>query len=161
MYGSNVISGSGILDRMIYIDISPGADLIDSILEACEEHTIHSGLIVYCIGSLQYVHIESVAIDPKYPTGAGITSPMRIEGPIQVLSGQGSIALDENKKHSVHLHISFVEGRSGTIFGGHIEQGKNPALNRLEIGIVSVQGMLLEKKFDPRTDHYHVVPSQV
>ena len=161
MYGSNIISGSGTVDRMIYIDVSPGSDLIDSILKACEEHTIQSGLIVYCIGSLQYVYFESIAIDPKYPTGAGITTPQRIAGPIQVLGGQGSIALDEDNNQYVHLHISFVEGRNGTIFGGHIEQGKNPALNRLEIGIVSVQGMLLEKKFDPRTDHYHVVPSKV
>jgi hypothetical protein len=159
MHGVDIVSGSGYLDKIIYIDISPGSDLIGSIIAACEKHSIESGLIVHCIGSLQCVYFESIAVDPKYPTGGGITSPRTIEGPIQVLGGQGSVILDETQKYSVHLHITFIEGRTGTIFGGHIEKGNNLALNRLEVGIASIDKMILKRQFDSRTGHYHIVPS--
>jgi predicted DNA-binding protein with PD1-like motif len=154
----DVVEGVGYADRILVLDISPGVDLITGLIQACKANKITCGLICSCIGSLQEAHFESIAYDPNSPTGGGFGTPQCVKGPIQVINGQGCIGEREDGELFVHLHITFVSGRDGTIFGGHIEQGHNLALNRLEVGLITAKQLSISTELDPRTGQLHLVP---
>lgn len=124
-----VTYGSGYGDRILVLYMSSGVDLLTGILDACKANMIRSGLICYCIGSLKEVSFESVTFDPNMPNGGDLLKHQRFEGPIQVLSGQGCIGSNEAGELFAHLHITFIAGRTGTVFGCHINPGDNPVFN--------------------------------
>ena len=154
---SGVSTGLGYGERILVVYMTQGVDLLSSVLNACKANGISSGLICYCIGSLKEVNFKSVSYDPSRPAGGVHTDMQRFEGAIQVLNGQGCIGHDETGELFAHMHITFVDGKTGTIFGGDINPGNNPVMTRLEVGIIALRNMVIKAEFDPQ-DGYHLVP---
>ena len=155
------VTGVGQAGKLMVIDISPGSDLLTSVLAACRERGITSAVIVYCIGSLRKAEVETIGFDPNNTqTGVGFGGHKVFDGPIQVLSGQGCVGLDEKNEYFAHMHIIFVDGSTGQIFGGHLPQGGAVAINRLEVGLIASEGMQILTELDSRTGHLHLIPRE-
>ncbi|MDL2220286.1 DNA-binding protein [Eubacteriales bacterium OttesenSCG-928-N14] len=156
----DIVCLEGTANRMVVVDISPGVDLLTGVLDACRKHNIKTGIICYCIGSLKYATIETLVAAEGSKTGASFGQELSFPGPIQLLSGQGIVGLDENDELFAHMHIVFVDGGQGKIYGGHVIEGKNPAINRLEFGIITTEDLIVSTELDERTGLLHLVPKK-
>lgn len=157
---SGVSTGIGSGERILMVYMSQGVDLLSGVLNSCKANGIISGLICYCIGSLKEVNFKSVSYDPTKPSGGVHSGPQRFEGAIQVLNGQGCIGHNETGELFAHMHITFVDGKTGKIFGGDIDPGNNPVMTRLEVGIIALKNMAIKVELDPQ-DGYHLVPKSL
>ena len=157
-HAQEIVSGVGYGDRVTAIYLSPGVDLLTGILKACKTSGITSGFVVYCIGSLTAVSCESASYDTSKPGGGDHVKRLTLEGPIQVLSGQGCIGSNKAGDLFAHLHITFIAGRTGTVLGGHIEEGGNPVFTRLEAGIIGLKDMEIATELNAFDGKMHMVP---
>jgi len=133
--------------QVIVARLSPGTDILDGIQIVCKELHIKSGSIVSCIGSLRRA-VFLVAVPLENEIGAGYSDPVHVEGPLELLSGQGSIGLEKDKGVFVHLHAAFCD-KDGKPFGGHLVKGENPVLITAEITIIQAEGVKMERTWNP------------
>lgn len=150
--------GIGKASRILVVDVTDGRDLSSSIVEACEQAGIRSGVLASCIGSLKEVTFMNPAPDLTKPSGVGDGEPTRHEGPIQVISGQGFLGVDEKSGGLfLHMHLSVVAGLQHRVVSGHVEPGWAPALNRLEAAILETDGLRIGNAIDKATGGKHLV----
>jgi len=84
--------------------------------------------------------------------GAGYSDPMVLEGPLELLSGQGTIGLGEEGETAIHLH-GVVSDKEGHLHGGHFVKGENPVLITCEVALTQLQGIKIIRSHDPETDY--------
>lgn len=136
--------------RALIIRVRPGFDLIEGIEEACQGPGIKSGAITSCIGSLQRASLMIVVpLDNKI--GAGYSDPRVIEGPLELISAQGTIGLEEGGEIAIHLHGA-VSDQEGHVHGGHLVRGGNPVLITCEVMVTQVEGIRIAKGYDPEVE---------
>jgi uncharacterized protein len=140
----------GRLSKVVMIRVVPGSDVIEGIEEACRKLDIKAGAIISCIGSLQKSSIM-IAVPLNNKMGAGYSEPITLEGPLEFLSGQGTIGQDEDGAITVHLH-GVVSDKGGRVHGGHFVKGHNPVLITCEILLARIEGIRIRRGFDPGTD---------
>ena len=143
------------LSRGVMIRVKPGNDLILGIEEACERSAVRSGAISCCIGSLKEASFMFlVPFDNQM--GSAYCDPVTIEGPVEILSAQGTIGEEEGKLF-VHLHGSFVD-KEGRVHGGHLIKGQNPVLFTAEIMVCQWDGARMLRLYDPEVDMKVLTP---
>jgi len=143
------------LSRGVMIRVKPGNDLILGIEEACERSAVRSGAISCCIGSLREASFMFlVPFDNQM--GSAYCDPVTIEGPVEILSAQGTIGEEEGKLF-VHLHGSFVD-KEGRVHGGHLIKGQNPVLFTAEIMVCQWDGARMLRLYDPEVDMKVLTP---
>jgi len=120
------------------IRLHPGKDLIEGIAEVCMTQGLNSGVITSCIGSLQRASFFTVATLPN-KIGAGYGDPIAMNGPLELVSAQGTIGLDGEANLLIHLHGAIADGR-GHLYGGHL------------IKIAFLEGVRAVQQPDPKTD---------
>jgi predicted DNA-binding protein with PD1-like motif len=145
-----ILFSQGGLSRVSLIRILPGADIIESLEEACAHLSIKSGFISSCIGSLKSASFFTV-VPLENKMGAGYSTPITLEGPLELLSAQGTIGQDEKANPFIHLH-SLVVDQEGRVHGGHFIKGENPALITCEIMISQVDGAGWLRAHDQKVD---------
>lgn len=149
--------GVGTASRIIVIDVTDGADLSTSILTECEKAGIRSGVLISCIGSLKEVTFMNPAPDPSKPSGVGDGKPISYDGPVQVISGQGFLGVDDKSgRLFLHVHLSVVAGQQLRVVSGHVEPGWAPALNRLEAAVMETEGLRIGTAIDQATGGKHL-----
>lgn len=154
------VSAMGKTGRVVAVRLNKGTDLVQGIIDACKKHGIRSGWISSMIGSLQAgAQYVAIAMDPRAKTGVGFTERKTIEGPVEILSGQGMIA-DKGDDLFVHLHAVFV-GLDGKVIGGHVERGFAKALNTLEVVIVELEDAVIKRELDEETGYTVCMPRPV
>lgn len=132
------------------IRVHPGSDIIEEIEEVCQSLGIKTGAITSCIGSLQRTSLLiAVPLDNKI--GAGYSDPKMIEGPIELLSGQGTIGQEEGGEIAIHLH-GVVSDKEGHVHGGHLVKGENPVLITSEVMVTQIEGIRIVRAYDPEVD---------
>jgi len=146
----------GHISKVVVIRISPGSDVIEGIAEACKTLNIKSGSVISCIGSLRRTSFM-IAVPLNNKIGAGYGNPIRVEGPIELLSGQGTIGQEENGELFVHLH-AVVSDKDGCLHGGHVVKGENPVLITCELTVAHIEGIQLTKSYDPEIDMRVLLP---
>ncbi|MBW1692153.1 MAG: DNA-binding protein [Deltaproteobacteria bacterium] len=110
----------GHLSKAVTIRVLPGSDVIEGIEEACQNLGIKSGAIISCIGSLQRASV------------------LVAEGPLELLSGQGTIGREEEGEIiTVHIH-GVVSDKEGHLHGGHLVRGENPVLITCEVMVAQL-----------------------
>jgi predicted DNA-binding protein with PD1-like motif len=140
----------GHLSKAVVIRVLPGSDIIEGIEEVCHSLGIKTGAITSCIGSLQKASLMiAVPLDNKI--GAGYSDPMALEGPLELLSGQGTIGQEEGGEIVIHLH-GVVSDKEGHVHGGHLVKGKNPVLITSEIMVTQIKGIRIVRGYDPEVD---------
>jgi hypothetical protein len=132
------------------VRLHPGQDLIEGITEACLTHELKSGAITSCIGSLQRASFFTVVPLPN-KTGGGYGDPVVKEGPLELVSAQGTIGWDVEANLLIHMHGALADSR-GNVFGGHLIKGKCPILITCEIMIAFLEGVRALQRYDPETD---------
>jgi hypothetical protein len=98
-----------------------------------------------------------VPLDNK--VGAGYSDPRAIEGPLELLSAQGTIGLEEGGAVAIHLHGA-VSDKEGRVHGGHLVKGGNPVLITGEVAVTQVEGIRIAKGYDPGVEMNIFIPRE-
>lgn len=116
---------------MIMGYLAPGEDLIKGFKNVCRRHHITSGSIS-CIGSLSNVMIVQLNYEDNKML---YSNPIIWDTPVELLSGNGFIGLDDNNQLDIHFHGVFADHRK-QISGGHFLEGGNPVAITIEFTIL-------------------------
>jgi hypothetical protein len=117
-----------------------GEDLAEAIRKRVEESGIKAGT-VFLIGSLKEVVLG-------YFTGKQYEY-IRLDGPLEIASCMGNIAVDEKGEVIIHAHV-VVSDEKGRAFGGHLMNGSHVGATA-ELVIIEGIGVNLQRVFDEKT----------
>ncbi len=99
------------LGKTHVVRVKPNQNLLDEIIRYCEENKIASAAILSIIGSLRWVNLGILKELP------GKFIPKKMEGPLEIASGMGTVAMKDGK---VILHIHMVVSDENGAIGGHL-----------------------------------------
>lgn len=103
---------SAAIDRLVYLRLDPGQDLLAGIQQGVAEAGIRNGAILAGVGSLSTYHFHVVSTPVMPPENAFIEGA----GPYDILTITGAV-LDGR----VHAHVTFSDTKIA--MGGHLEPG--------------------------------------
>lgn len=149
MTGIRIQSEEGRVGRCIPARILPGTDLLLGIEEICRKHHVQYGY-VSCIGSLKQAGYMYLVSNPEVKMKAGYGDVLHKTGPIEFLNGTGFICQNQ-KSYDIHFHAVLCD-ETGSVFGGHMVRGENPALTTLDVMIYEVEGMIMLRDYDKETE---------
>ena len=117
-----------------------GEDLAEAIKKRVIESGIKAGFFLL-IGTLKD------AVLGYYKSGQYKT--IQLEGPLEIASCIGNIAVDENGELIIHAHI-VVSDEKGEAFGGHLMKDSHVGATA-ELVMVEAEGVNLQRTFDEKT----------
>jgi len=130
----------GEVGRICFSRLLKDEELTESIKRRVEESGIKAG-VFFLIGSLQNVTLGYYDGD-KYQT-------VQINGPLEIASCTGNIAVDEEGKTVVHAHL-IVSNSKCEAFGGHLLQNSKVGATA-ELVIIEAISVYLRRAFDEGT----------
>lgn len=130
----------GQIGRICFSRIVEGEDLAEAIRKRVEESGIKAG-IVFLIGSLKEVVLG-------YFTGKQYEY-IRLDGPLEIASCMGNIAVDEKGELIIHAHV-VVSDEKGRAFGGHLMSGSHVGATA-ELVMIEGLGVNLQRVLDEKT----------
>lgn len=130
----------GRVGRIIFYRLGTGEDLIEAIKERAEKSGVRAGLL-FAIGSLERATLGYYR--------KGEYKIIRLDGPLEIVSCIGNIALDERGETVIHAHV-VVTNEKGEAFGGHLMQG-SPVGATAELAIIEALDVSLKRFFDEKT----------
>lgn len=136
--------------RTIAARLTPGTDLVSGIEAVCHKHHIDYGYFGSVMGSLSQATYIIPLKDPTQPLGFRFCEPIEVDGPIDLLGGQGVICQSEKGELMIHLHAQGVTP-DRVVFGGHFSAGGNPVLATIDLVIVEFDGAKLMRRYDPQS----------
>ena len=138
------------IKRVIVGRIPRGEDLLTGIREICNEYGVKNGYITSLLGSLNTGRFIYAIPDEAGQIGFVYSNPVDVEGPIELLAGQGLIGTEDSGELSIHLHM-LVSDKYMRVFGGHFVEGGNIIAATAEIVIHEIEGAEYQRKFDEQT----------
>jgi len=138
--------------KVIVTRLKPNNDLLQSIKSLVEKEGIKAGVILSGIGLLKKASIRNCKVLPKeFPITDANRSFLTFQKPLEILSLSGNIS-EVKGEPLVHAHItlSYVEGEEISVIGGHLIEGCL-TFGFVEIFIMELKNIKLEKEFDPET----------
>jgi hypothetical protein len=130
----------GKTNRIFFSRLFEGEDLAEAIKKRVEESGIKAGFFLL-IGSL-----EDAALG-YYKSGQYKT--IHLDGPLEIASCMGNIALDEKGELIIHAHM-VVSNEKGEAFGGHLMKDSHVGATA-ELVIVEAEGVNLQRALDEKT----------
>ena len=130
----------GHVGRICFSRLSEGEDLAEAIRTRVKESGIRAG-VFFLIGSLKTVSLG------YYKEGEYKST--RLNGPLEIASCTGNIAVDEKDDPVIHPHI-VVANERGEAFGGHLMKDSLVGVTA-ELVIVEATGIRLKRVFDEKT----------
>jgi predicted DNA-binding protein with PD1-like motif len=130
----------GKIGRIFFSRIFEDEDLAEAIKKRVEKSGVRAGLVIV-IGSLKTVVLG------YYKEGE--YKYIRLNGPLEIASCTGNIAVDERGETIIHAHI-VVTNEKGEAFGGHLMQGSIVGVTA-ELIIIEGVGLNLQRTFDEKT----------
>jgi predicted DNA-binding protein with PD1-like motif len=137
--------------RRIIGRILPGTDLIQGIEAICLQNNVGFGIIVSIIGSLQKAEFTYPVPDITNKMGIRYCDPVKIEGPIDLLSCQGVVGRTEDGETSIHIHAVICDANM-RVYGGHFLAKGNPILGTGEILIQECNDAKIVREHDEETE---------
>lgn len=131
---------TGHVGRICFSRLFEDEDLAESIRRRAEQSSIKAGVFIL-IGTLKYAALGYYK-EGEYKT-------MRLEGPLEIASCTGNIALDEQGKVMIHAHV-VVSNEKGEAFGGHLMKESCVGATA-ELMIIEATGICLQKVLDEKT----------
>ena len=126
--------------KMCFSRILEGEDLAEAIKKRVDESGIKAG-VFFLIGSLKE------AVLGYYKEGQ--YKYIRFDGPLELVSCIGNMAVDENGEVIIHAHV-VVADEKGEAFGGHLMKGSYVGATA-ELVMIEAVGVKLQKIFDEKT----------
>jgi hypothetical protein len=130
----------GHVGRVYFFRILEGEDLAEGIKKRVKESGVKAGIFVL-IGSLKEVVLG------YYEEGGYKT--IRLDGPLEIASCMGNIAVDEKGKIIIHAHM-VVSNKKCEAFGGHLMKDSHVGATA-ELAIIEVVDVNLQRAFDKKT----------
>ena len=130
----------GQVGSILFSRLLEDEDLAETIKKRAEESEVKAGVFVL-VGSLKH------AVLGYYKEGEYKT--MRFDGPLEIASCTGNIAVDEKGDVTVHAHV-VVSNEKGEAFGGHLMKGSHVGATA-ELVIIEAIGVKLQRAFDEAT----------
>ncbi len=130
----------GQIGRICFSRIFEGEDLIEAVKKRVEENEIKAGILIL-IGSLKNVIIG------YYKEGQYM--PIKLDGPLEIASCMGNIAVDEKGEIVIHSHI-VVAKEKGEAVGGHLMKGSIVGATA-ELVLIEASGANLLRALDEKT----------
>jgi len=115
-------------------------DLIESIEKKAQESNIRAGVFIL-IGSIKHV-VLGYYRDGEYKN-------TKLDGPLEVASCMGNVAVGDKGEIVVHAHI-IVTNEKCEAFGGHLMKD-SPVGATAELIIIEATGMSMARAFDEKT----------
>jgi hypothetical protein len=138
------------IKRIVVGRIPKDIDLITGIKEVCKSHCIKCGYIASMIGSLKNGRFIYAIPSDESKIGIKYSEPVHLDGPLEILSSQAIIGVENSGELSVHLHM-LVSDKYMRVFGGHIIEGGNDVLATAEIAIHEIDNAEFNRSFDEDT----------
>ena len=136
--------------RTYILRLRPGTDLMEGIRAFCVKQGIRSGAITTLLGSLREMRYVYPVPVSGGKAGLRYCDPIVMEGPIELLSGAGTIGeMKADGEAVIHLHAAFTNPE-GQVFGGHLLGGR--VAITVEIAIDAFDGVALTRALDEETD---------
>jgi predicted DNA-binding protein with PD1-like motif len=130
----------GKIGKIYVFRISEDEDLADAVKKRAEENGVKAGMFIL-IGSLKEAMLGYYK-EGKY-------HPIHLDGPLEIVSCMGNIAVDESNETIVHAHI-VVSNEEGKAFGGHLM--KNSIVGATaELVMIEVANTVLRRALDEKT----------
>ena len=130
----------GQVGKICFFRIFTGEDLVEAIQKKVEQSNVKAGTF-FLIGSLKNV-ILGYYKEGEYRS-------IRLDGPLEIASCMGNIAVDEKNEIIVHPHI-VVSNERGEAFGGHLMEGSLVGATA-ELVIIEALGVNLQRTLDEKT----------
>jgi predicted DNA-binding protein with PD1-like motif len=138
--------------RTIVARLVAHVDLLTAIVTLCKKYNFKAAAITVCFGSLASAGYEVIAKDENDPLGARLGAPLHMDGPLQLLSAQGTVSYEEKSGELVaHLHGAFID-KDAVVHGGHFLVEKCPVLRTMEIVIQEIVGIAITRRYNPVTN---------
>lgn len=131
---------SKLKDGLIIAKLEPNQELFEGLKQIASEHKVQTAAIVSGIGMLKDFEIG-------YFLGKGNYSRKTFKEPYELVSLQGTIALQPDKNYLVHLHVCLA-GKNHEIIGGHLFGGKIEVAGEI---VLQLSRIKLERKEDEKT----------
>jgi hypothetical protein len=131
----------GKVGNIFFLRILEGEDLAEAIKKRAEGSGVKAGIFL-CIGSLR----EAVLGYLK----EGQYASIQLDGPLEIASCTGNVAVEENGEVIVHAHL-VVSNEKGEAFGGHLMKGSHVGATA-ELVMIEGVGVKLQKVFDEKTN---------
>lgn len=138
------------IGRTLIGRLLPGTDLVPGILSICAESGIRFGYVASLIGNLAMVRFIYVNKTPGKDSGFVFSKPVEKAGPLEILSGQGTLGEGEDGKPFLHLYALLCDEKD-RISGGHILETGCPVLATIEVVIRETRGIRLVRGPDEET----------
>lgn len=138
------------IKRIIAGRIPRGVDLVTGVKKVCKEYKIRHGYVSMSIGSLINARIIYAIPDNDAPIDFVYCDPTDIKGPLELLSMQGLIGMEDSGEQSVHLHM-LLSDKDMKVFGGHVIEGGNIVAATAEIIIYELEDVEFIRQFDEQT----------
>jgi len=130
----------GQVGRICFSRMFEGEDLAEAVKRRVEESGVKAGIFIL-IGSLKNVIIGYYK-ERQYMS-------IELDGPLEIASCMGNIAVDEKGEIVIHPHI-VVANEKGEAFGGHLMKGSIVGATA-ELVIIEASGVNLLRAFDEKT----------
>jgi predicted DNA-binding protein with PD1-like motif len=115
-------------------------DLIESVKKKAQESNIRAGAFIL-IGSIKHA-VLGYYRDGEYKN-------TKFEGPLEVASCTGNVAVDEKGETVVHAHV-VVTNEKGEAFGGHL-MTDSPVGATAELILIETERISMMRVFDEKT----------
>jgi len=134
----NMLKGK--IGEIFFFRMFEGEDLAEAIKKRAEESRIKAGIFI-SIGSLKEATLG------YYKEGE--YKYIQLNGPLEIASCMGNIAVDEKDEVIIHAHV-VVYKEKGEAFGGHLMKGSHVGA-AAELVIIEAVDVNLQKVFDEKT----------
>jgi predicted DNA-binding protein with PD1-like motif len=132
---------AGQVGRICFFRIFEDEDLIEAVKRRAEESGIKAGILTL-IGTLKNATLGYYK-ERKYDY-------IRLDGPLEIASCMGNVAVDEKGETMIHAHI-VVSDERGEAFGGHLMKDSHVGVTA-ELMLIEASGVVLQKVFDEKTN---------
>ena len=126
--------------RILFVRLAEGDDLLETIRSSAEGNGIRAAAVVL-IGGLRN------AVFGCYKNGDYVYT--RLDGPLEIASCTGNVAVDEKGEVVVHSHL-VVSNEKAEAFGGHLMLGSHVGPTA-ELMLFEATGVDLRRLFDEKT----------
>jgi hypothetical protein len=131
---------NGKVGRIVFSRLLEDEDLAESVKRQAEMNGIRAGFFIL-IGTVKHA-VLGYYKEGKYET-------IRLEGPLEIASCTGNVAVDEEGEVAIHAHV-VVSNEKGEAFGGHLMKDSHVGATA-ELVMVEVAGMEVQRIFDEKT----------
>lgn len=131
---------NGKVGKMVFSRLLEDEDLAESVKKQAEINGIWAGFFIL-IGTVKHAMLGFYK-EGKYDT-------IRLEGPLEIASCAGNMALDEKGEVVIHAHI-VVSNEKSEAFGGHLMKGTHVGATA-ELVMIEAAGVEIQRAFDEKT----------